>query len=133
MIALDTNALARLLLADDPVQMQCVKALLAKKQTYTAPITVMLELVWVLEANDCTPSEIARGLDLLLGLGNFQPDHGPQIQEALTHYAQGMDFADALHLSLCGNAERLMTFDKKFCKLANKRQTTPVVSLIDGK
>lgn len=44
MIALDTNALARLLLADDPVQMQCVQALLAKKQSYTAPITVLLKL-----------------------------------------------------------------------------------------
>ncbi len=72
MIALDTNMLARLLLAFDPAQMRSVQALLAKKQTYTAPISVMPELVWVLEANACTPPEIARGLGLRLGLGNFQ-------------------------------------------------------------
>ena len=120
MIALDTNILARLLLADDAAQLARVKTLLGKKQSYSAPITVMLELVWVLEANDCTPLEIERGINLLLGLANFQPANPQELKQALAWYANGLDFADALHLALSHDAKQLVTFDKKFVKLAKK-------------
>ena len=121
MIALDTHILARLLLADDAAQLARVKTLLGKKQIYTAPITAMLELVWVLEANDCTVVDVARGMRLLLGLANFKPAHSEELKQALVWYAQGLDFAAAFHLALSTEAERLMTFDKKFVRLANKR------------
>ena len=130
MIALDTNILARLLLADDAAQLVRVKALLAKKQTYTATVTVMLELVWVLEANDCSPGEIEHGLGLLMGLSNFVPDRVLGIKEALTWYAQGMDFADALHLALSADATQLLTFDKKFVKLAKSLDAGTVVAIV---
>ena len=120
MIALDTNILARLLLADDAAQLARVKNLLGKKQNYTAPITVMLELVWVLEANDCAPPEIERGINLLLGLTNFKPSSTQELKQALAWYAAGLDFADALHLALSQDAKQLVTFDKKFVKLAKK-------------
>ena len=120
MIALDTNILARLLLADDAAQLARVKTLLGKKQIYTAPITVMLELVWVLEANDCTAIDIERGMNLLWGLANFKPAHLEELRQALAWYTQGLDFADSLHLALSGEAERLMTFDKKFVRSINK-------------
>lgn len=57
MIALDTNVLARYLLNDDPEQSGAAAALLKKRQTYTAPPTVLLELVWVLSVNDCLPGD----------------------------------------------------------------------------
>ena len=120
MIALDTNILARLLLADDAAQLARVKNLLGKKQNYTAPITVMLELVWVLEANDCAPPEIERGINLLLGLTNFKPSSTQELKQALAWYAAGLDFADALHLALSQDAKQLVTFDKKFVKMAKK-------------
>ena len=120
MIALDTNILARLLLADDAAQLARVKSLLGKKQNYTAPITVMLELVWLLEANDCTPTEIERGINLLLGLANFKPASTQELKQALAWYADGLGFADALHLALSQDAKQLVTFDKKFAKLAKK-------------
>ena len=120
MIALDTNILARLLLADDAAQLARVKSLLGKKQNYTAPITVMLELVWVLEANDCAPPDIERGIKLLLGLANFKPANAQELKQALAWYADGLDFADALHLALSQDAKQLVTFDKKFVKLAKK-------------
>ena len=120
MIALDTNILARLLLADDAAQLARVKSLLGKKQNYTAPITVMLELVWVLEANDCSPPNIERGINLLLGLANFKPANAQELKQALAWYSDGLDFADALHLALSQDAKQLVTFDKKFVKLAKK-------------
>ncbi len=127
MIALDTNLLARLLLQDDKAQHARVKALLAKDQVFTAPVTVFLELVWVLEANDCTATEIAKGLGLLLGLPNFKPEQADALRVAIHGYTQGMDFADALHLALSGASDAFMTFDKAFVRKAGKLGASPSV------
>lgn len=75
MISLDTNILARLLLGDDIAQLARAKALLSRAQQFTAPITVMLELVWVLEANGVEPTALADGLERLVSLPNFEPAH----------------------------------------------------------
>ena len=128
MIALDTNLLARLLLRDDVAQFARVKALLQTGQVFTAPATVFLELVWVLEANDCTPADIERGLTLLLGLGNFKPPQVEAVRDALRSYAQGIDFADALHLALSAGDEAFMTFDKAFVRRAVKLGITPRIA-----
>lgn len=93
MIGLNTNLLARLLLRDDAAQHSRVRALLPTEQVFTTPVTVLLELVWVLEANDCTPAEIERGMQLLLGLRNFRPPEADAVRTALRAYAQGVDFA----------------------------------------
>ena len=127
MIALDTNLLARLLLQDDTAQHARVKTLLATDQVFTAPVTVFLELVWVLEANDCTASDIARGLTLLLGLPNFKPEQAGAVRAAIHGYTQGMDFADALHLALSGDSDAFMTFDKAFVRKAGKLGASPRV------
>lgn len=129
MIALDTNVLARLLLRDDAAQFERARALLASSQEFTAPVTVLLELVWVLESNDCTPAEIQRGIDLLLGLSNFNPPHAPAVHLALAAFVQGMDFADALQLALSQGDEALVTFDKAFVKKASNSNATPAVRL----
>lgn len=120
MRALDTNVLVRLLLADDATQLAQVKALLSQNERFTCPVTVMIELVWVLEAHDYTTVQVAQGLNLLLALPNFKPAHLPELQQALTWYGQGMDFADALHLALRGVSPQLLTFDKGFIKLGKK-------------
>jgi predicted nucleic-acid-binding protein len=118
MKALDTNVLARLLLQDDAAQFKRAKALLGSGEMFTAPVTVMLELVWVLESNDCSPAEIAHALAMLLDLPNFRLSQADALPAALGTYAQGMDFADALHLGLVSGADALLTFDKAFAKRA---------------
>jgi predicted nucleic-acid-binding protein len=128
-IALDTNILARLLLQDDAAQFARAKSLLASAQAFNAPITVFLELVWVLEANDCTPADIQRGITLLLGLPNFNTPHAAALQQALDNYGQGMDFADALHLTLSKAEDAFMTFDKAFAKKAAKAAVAPAIKL----
>lgn len=62
MIALDTNILARFLLRDDEKQYRTAVSLLQKPQEYTAPPSVVLELVGMLKINDCTREEIVLGL-----------------------------------------------------------------------
>lgn len=130
MIALDTNVLARLLLRDDARQHERALQLLGAAETFTAPATVMLELVWVLEANDCSVPDIVQGLELLLGLPNFQPSHPEALRRALALYVHGMDFADALHLCLSGASVQLTTFDKSFVKLAKRLGASPPVAAL---
>lgn len=129
MIAVDTHVLARLLLDDDAVQHQRAKALLKTRQIFTAPITVMLELVWVLESYDCTAEKIATGLTALLALPNFKPAQADALRLALQSYASGMGFADALHLALCADQQGFVTFDKAFAKRAAKLGLRPDVKL----
>jgi predicted nucleic-acid-binding protein len=124
MKALDTNVLVRLLLADDAAQLAQVKQLLSQTQQFTSPVTVIQELVWVLEANDYTVAQVLHGMSLLLSLPNFKPAHLAEIRQALEWYAKGMDFADALHLALRGASSQLLTFDKAFIKLGKKQRLT---------
>ena len=127
MIALDTNLLARLLLRDDKKQHARVVQLLASKQDFTAPVTAMLELVWVLEVNGCSTDDIVRGLNLLLGLPNFKPQQADALRQALLGFAQGLDFSDALHLALSHGSQELATFDKAFARKAGKLGLMPPV------
>lgn len=130
MIALDTNLLARLLLRDDRRQHARVVQLLAGQQDFTAPVSVMLELVWVLEVNDCSTQDVVRGLNLLLGLPNFKPQQADALRQALLGYAQGLDFADALHLASSHGSQELATFDKTFARKAARLGWVPPVAVV---
>jgi predicted nucleic-acid-binding protein len=127
MVSLDTNILARLLLGDDAGQLVRAKALLSQAQQFTAPVTVMLELVWVLEANGIEAGDIATGLEKLLKLPNFKPTSAAEILYALQSYKAGLDFADALHLALSASSQRMASFEKAFVKRAKKLGLEPQV------
>jgi hypothetical protein len=49
---------------------------------------------------------------------------------ALSWYSQGMEFADALHLSSSAEAERFITFDRPLVKAAGALDRAPVVELL---
>jgi predicted nucleic-acid-binding protein len=90
-------------------------------------VTVLLELVWVLESNDCTPAAIRQGVGLLLNLPNFTLPQADIVSAALDAYGEGLDFADALHLGLSGGVQAFLTFDKALVKKASKTaQSVPV-------
>ena len=129
MISLDTNLLARFLLQDDPAQYITVKALLTTNQIFTTPVTVMQELVWVLESKDRNSDKIGIAMEMLLNLPNFKPEHGDALREALCNYREGMGFSDALHLALSAPHEKFMTFDKAFARKAKKLGLRPAVAL----
>jgi predicted nucleic-acid-binding protein len=130
MVAVDTNVLARLLLNDDAAQHQRVKALFKSRQVFTAPITVILELVWVLESYECTAENISAGLTALLDLPNFKPEQADALRQALQSYSSGLGFADALHLALSADQQGFVTFDKAFAKRAAKLGLSPDVTVI---
>jgi predicted nucleic acid-binding protein len=129
MIALDTNILARLLLADDPKQYARAVAMLKDGRTYTAPVTVMLELSWILITAGKERAEIANALRNLIAIPAFQPKESDALLRALHWYESGLDFADALHLALSAKDEALSTFDEKFAKRAKREKAAPPVTL----
>ena len=85
-----------MLLGDDAAQPARAKALLSKAQQFTAPITVMLELVWVLEANGVEPTALADGLERWWGERkavhagvrrlHIELDNGPEVGSSRTQF-----------------------------------------------
>ena len=121
MIALDTNVLARYLLDDEPAQARTARRLLADaKVEYWIPVTVVLELAWVLRKADAPRSVVMERLRDLLSLRNVRPQNADLVFQALRSASEGMDLADALQLVLSGKAERFMTFDENLVKQARK-------------
>ena len=127
MIALDTNILARYLLNDDEAQAEIAEGLLASGKTCFVPITVWLELVWVLECYDCQRQDIAKALRHLLGLPGLQTGEPSALLRALNGFEDGADFADALHVALSAQAESFVTFDQSLIKRAKRRDLQPTV------
>ena len=127
MIALDTNILARYLLKDDTAQFARARSIIEGPERVTAPITVFLELAWVLEISDCSRAEIAHAIRLVLGLTNFAARHLDSLLFALRWYEEGMDFADALHLAMSAQDEALITFDRGLVKVARQVGAFPEV------
>ena len=129
MIALDTNILARYLLDDEPAQTRAARRLLADtKAEYWIPVTVVLELAWVLRKSDAPRAVIMGRLRDLLSLRNVRAQNADLVFQALRWAAQGMNLADALHLVLSGKAERFATFDEALVKQARKLGVQPPVT-----
>jgi len=128
LIALDTNILARYLLDDEPAQARAARRLLADAQAeYWIPVTVVLELAWVLRKSDAPRAVIMVRVRGLLSLRNVRAQNADLVFQALGWAAQGMDLADALHLALSGKAERFATFDEALIKQARKLGVQPPV------
>jgi predicted nucleic-acid-binding protein len=127
MIALDTNILARYLLKDDLAQFERSRQIIEGQERLTIPVTVFLELAWVLEVSDCERAEIAHALRLLVGLPNLVINPLDSMLYAIGWYESGMDFADALHLATSVQSDVLVTFDRDFAKTAKKIGAFPEV------
>jgi predicted nucleic acid-binding protein len=66
----------------------------------------------------------------ILGLQTIETEDATTVSQALNWYAEGMDFADALHLAGSTDLSGLVTFDRKFAETAEKLDTMPAVSLL---
>lgn len=119
-IALDTNALVRLLVVDDSKQSAAVQELCISNQILL-PRTVLLESEWLLRGRFAIDrSTIQAFFNGLADTENFELEDEAQTREALAAYSAGMDFADAMHMASAGSTP-LYTFDEKFAKRAAKR------------
>ena len=128
MIAVDTNVLARYLLNDDFDQAKAAARLLSGRELIDIPLSVWLELVWVLQVNDCGNPEITKGLRHIIGLPNIRPRALDVFLHALRWYEEGMDFGDALHLAMSAGDARFASFDKATEKSATRIGASPRVT-----
>jgi predicted nucleic-acid-binding protein len=117
-IAIDTNVLVRLLLADNAAQYKASMKLFSTEQIFI-PDTVILETEWVLRAvYDFEPTQICDALKRIFGLKNVALSDGQRMSQVIAWHELGLDFADAMHLALSQHLESLKTFDNAFIKQA---------------
>lgn len=120
MIALDTNVIVRLVTNDDPPQARRAASLLESSATYL-PKTVVLEVEWVLRsAYGLSPKVIHETFTKLLAVTGVRVEEPEVVSRALRLYAEGMDFADALHLCSSEVASSFATFDARLVKSARR-------------
>ena len=130
MRALDSNVLLRALLADDPRQTALAQALLTSGEKLLVPITVLLEVGWVLRHQGMARAELARVLRSLASSPCIELDEPEKVAAAIALFIAGADLGDALHIACAKDASPLLTFDRDFARRANKTARTRAVELL---
>ncbi len=126
-VAVDTNVLVRLLVADDVEQAERARSLFETTGIFV-PITVVLECWWVLEAVYRVPArEAAEAFRRLLGLPRVTFEHEERLLFALDAVTSGLDFADALHLAATPEGKGFATFDRRLARRAGRIPDAPRV------
>lgn len=120
MLAIDTNIIVRYLTNDHPQQSPIARDLV-NGQAVFIPVTVILEVEWVLRsAYGYLPTDVARAIRLFAGLPTVRVEDDAIVATALDLAEQGMDFADALHLGKAARCDAMASFDRKFVKAAQR-------------
>lgn len=125
MPALDTNVLVRHVVRDDTSQLAAATRLIedciANGQTLFVPVTVTLELEWVLRASyEFGKDTVMQVLASLFSAAELNFESERALEVALQLYREGTaDFADCLHVALAAQAGELplWTFDRRAAKV----------------
>jgi predicted nucleic-acid-binding protein len=121
--AIDTNVLVRFLVADDARQAKRARAVIEAGDVFIAT-TVLMETEWVLRsAYDFDVEAVATALRGVAGLPGVRVEELARLAQALDWMMQGMDFADALHLSRIEECDAFLSFDKELAKRAPEDAT----------
>lgn len=126
MAALDTNVLVRFLVQDDVKQgflaRELIRSTLAKGDPLFIPVTVMLELEWVLRSSfGFDKAQIILTLASLLAAAELSFESESSIEVALELFRQSKaDFSDCVHIALTHAAGMtpMWTFDRTASKVA---------------
>jgi predicted nucleic-acid-binding protein len=134
MRALDTNVLARFFIddADDPeAATQRPAAVAALSERSYVPLTVLLELEWVMRGfYELPPRDVSRVLRALASIEHVTLEDRDAVLAALDAFDKGLDFADALHMARSSRASAFATFDQLLAKRAKRLALTPAVELL---
>jgi predicted nucleic-acid-binding protein len=126
--AVDTNILARYYLRDDVAQAGIATGILSAGDVFV-PKTVILELEWVLRyVADQAADKVIDCLAHLIALPGITVEDRDEVEAALRHSRNGIDFADALHLAASGVCIELLTFDdRSYARRAARLGLKPAV------
>lgn len=126
MPALDTNVLVRYIVQDDAAQLAAANRLISRcvgeGLTLFVPVTVVLELEWVLRSSfEFAKDEVLLTLSSLFSAAELIFESERALEVALQLFRKGSaDFADCLHVALAAQAgeQPLWTFDKGAAKIS---------------
>jgi predicted nucleic-acid-binding protein len=129
MAALDTNVLVRYIVQDDAAQFAAAKRLILRcvteGSTLFVPVTVVLELEWVLRSGfGFGKDEVLQTLSSLFSAAELTFESERALEVALQLFRKGSaDFADCLHVASAAQAaeQPLWTFDKAAAKVDGAR------------
>jgi predicted nucleic acid-binding protein len=129
MLAIDTNVVVRYLVGDHPKQSAKARATIDGEDVFVST-TVMLETEWVLRSVYGYKSvDVCRALRSFAGLPRVSLDDPALLATAMDRTAQGMDFADALHLGRAEGCDAFVTFDRQLIKAAKAAGVQTVQAL----
>ena len=133
MRAVDTDVLARFYLRDDATQGRIAADVLSGGDVFV-PKTVILELEWVLRyVADQPEAKVIECLAHLIALPGVTIEDRDEIETALGHCRNGIDFADALHLAASKACTELLTFDDRgYARRAKRLRLKPQVLVPHG-
>lgn len=125
MPTLDTNVLVRLLVGDDADQARVAADAVGRAARNAdplfVPLSVVLELEWVLRSNyGYSKAQVSATLSALLETRELEFHDESAVERALHYFREGAaDFAECLHLGCAAAAERLplLTFDRRAGRL----------------
>jgi predicted nucleic-acid-binding protein len=127
MIALDTSVIVRVLVYDNPKQAKIAARVMQTERLWLCK-TVVLETEWVLRYRyRLSRQAIELGFRKLLGYRRLEVEDRAAVGRALSWYARGMDFADALHLASSRAAIQFVTFDREMALSARELADSPSV------
>jgi predicted nucleic-acid-binding protein len=129
MVSIDTNIVVRLLVNDDPLQTARAVALFKANKIFIAK-TVVLESEWVLRAvYGLDRKKVNAAILALISLEDVVVEDDAVLFTALEAHSNGLDFADALHVSSSRRADKFATFDTALRARAIKQDIQPLVVL----
>lgn len=122
MKAVDTNVLARFFI-DDPNDEESVRqrpaAIAAMSERVFVGITVLLEFEWVMRGfYGFGRKDVGKIMTALCSLSTVIVEDRDAVSAALEAHAEGLDFADALHLARAARCQAFVTFDTRLRKRA---------------
>jgi len=125
MPALDTNILVRYVVQDDSAQLAAAKRLITRcveeGQSLFVPVTVMLELEWVLRSSfEFGKDDVIQVVSSLLSAVELSFESERALEVALHLFRESTaEFADCVHVALASQAgeQPLWTFDKRAARV----------------
>ncbi len=125
MPALDTNILVRYVVQDDSAQLAAAKRLITRcveeGQSLFVPVTVMLELEWVLRSSfEFGKDDVIQVVSSLLSAAELSFESERALEVALHLFRESTaEFADCVHVALASQAgeQPFWTFDKRAARV----------------
>lgn len=132
MPALDTNILVRYVVRDDVAQLASARRLITRcveeGQTLFVPVTVVLELEWVLRSSfGFVKEDIIQVVSNLLSAAELSFESERALEVALHLFREGpAEFADCVHVALASQAgeQPLWTFDRRAARIPGAKLLT---------